>query len=67
MAANSEERNDASPYPKEHSFFWKVTGLLQLFVLVIVLSTKQAILVQVWTGPERSKRLRLPDFETIGT
>ena len=26
-----------------------------------------AITVQVWTGPEGSRRLRLPDFKTIGT
>jgi len=23
--------------------------------------------LQVWTGPEVSRRLRLPDFKTIGT
>ena len=23
--------------------------------------------LQAWTGPERSRRLRLPDFKTIGT
>ena len=23
--------------------------------------------VQAWTGPEGSRRLRLPDFKTIGT
>jgi hypothetical protein len=27
----------------------------------------KAIPLQVWTGPESSKRLRLPDFKTIGT
>jgi hypothetical protein len=27
----------------------------------------QAILVQPWTGPKGSRRLRLPDFKTIGT
>jgi len=26
-----------------------------------------AILLQAWTGPEGSRRLRLPDFKTIGT
>jgi hypothetical protein len=26
-----------------------------------------AIPLQVWTGPEGSRRLRLPDFKTIGT
>jgi len=27
----------------------------------------KAILLQAWTGPEGSRRLRLPDFKTIGT
>jgi len=27
----------------------------------------KAIPLQTWTGPEDSKRLRLPDFKTIGT
>jgi len=27
----------------------------------------KAIPLQAWTGPEGSKRLRLPDFKTVGT
>ena len=27
----------------------------------------KAISLQAWTGPECSRRLRLPDFQTIGT
>jgi hypothetical protein len=27
----------------------------------------KAIQLQVWTGPEDSRSLRLPDFKTIGT
>jgi hypothetical protein len=27
----------------------------------------KAIPVQAWTGPEGSRRLRLPDFKTVGT
>jgi len=27
----------------------------------------KAIPVQAWAGPEGSRRLRLPDFKTIGT
>jgi hypothetical protein len=27
----------------------------------------KAIPLQAWTGPEGSRRLRLPDFRTIGT
>jgi len=28
--------------------------------------TVKAIPLQAWTGPEGSRRLRLPDFKTIG-
>jgi len=27
----------------------------------------KAIPLQAWTGPEDSRRMRLPDFKTIGT
>ena len=27
----------------------------------------KAVPLQAWTGPEGSRRLRLPDFKTIGT
>jgi len=27
----------------------------------------KAIQLQAWTGPEGSRRLRLPDFKSIGT
>jgi len=27
----------------------------------------KVIPLQAWRGPERSRRLRLPDFKTIGT
>jgi len=32
-----------------------------------VVSKGKAILLQAWTGPEGSRRLRLQDFKTIGT
>jgi len=38
--------------------------------LLITLKYKgkgKAIPLQAWTGPEGSRRLRLPDFNTIGT
>jgi hypothetical protein len=28
---------------------------------------KKAVPLQAWTGPEGSRKLRLPDFKTIGT
>jgi len=38
-------------------------------VLVICVLVKQgkAIPLQAWTGLEGSRRLRLPDFKTVGT
>jgi hypothetical protein len=27
----------------------------------------KAILLQAWTGPDGSRRFRIPDFKTIGT
>jgi len=35
---------------------WKISSLLD-----------KAVPLQAWTGPEGSRRLRLPDFKTIGT
>jgi len=32
-----------------------------------LISKGKAIPLQVWTGPEGSRRLRLPDFKTIDT
>jgi hypothetical protein len=36
-------------------------------VIIIVFTYNNAIPLQAWTGPEGSRRLRLPDFKTIGT
>jgi hypothetical protein len=33
----------------------------------IILVKVKAIPLQAWTGPEDSRRLRLPDFKTIDT
>jgi hypothetical protein len=36
--------------------------------LVTLLAIKgEAILLQAWTGPEGSRRLRVPDLKTVGT
>ena len=34
---------------------------------VLVSGNVKAIPLQAWRGPEGSRRLRLPDFKTIGT
>jgi len=36
-----------------------------LIIIIIIIGT--AIPLQAWTGPESSRRLRLPDFKTVGT
>jgi len=36
-------------------------------LLRMVKGKGKAIPLQAWTGPESSRRLRLPDFNTIGT
>jgi hypothetical protein len=41
--------------------------ILQNYFFKILSTIKIAIPLQPWTGPEGSRRLRLPDFKTIGT
>jgi len=36
-------------------------------ITVVVIVKGKAIPLEAWTGPEGSRRLRLPDFKTIGT
>jgi hypothetical protein len=45
------------------------TCLLIIGGMILTLEnvSKKAIPLQAWTGPEDSRRLRLPDFKTIGT
>jgi len=40
--------------------------VVDIFLYSIIVKGK-AIPLQVWTGPEGSRRLRIPDFKTIGT
>jgi len=35
--------------------------------IIKVKQTGKAVALQVWTEPEGSRRLRLPDFKTLGT
>jgi len=51
----------AWPNPKECKEF------AEEIIYVSVMCTVKAIPLQAWTGPEGSRRLRLPDFMTIGT
>jgi hypothetical protein len=41
-----------------------------MFGLILIKNVRgkgKAIPLQAWTGPEGSRRLRFPDFKTIGT
>jgi len=42
-------------------------GIILKIYVEILCSKGKAIQLQAWTGPECSRRLRLPDFKTIGT
>jgi len=35
-------------------------------IIIIITIIGKAIPLPTWTGPEGSRRLRLPDFKTIG-
>jgi len=43
------------------------TFLLALSVSLGYQGKGKAIPLQAWTGPEGSRRLRFPDFKTVGT
>jgi len=49
---------------------WACTGCFVYFTFIYGLFTMgkgKTIPLQAWTGPEASRRLRLPDFKTVGT
>ena len=50
-------------------FYDKINGIgLKLWLWIKHKASKgKATPLQAWTGPEGSRRLRLPDFKTIGT
>jgi hypothetical protein len=41
--------------------------ILQIVCQLIYIKKSKPIPLQAWTGPEGSRRLKLPDFTTIGT
>jgi hypothetical protein len=42
-----------------------VINLFKIYCFLIIIG--KAVPLQAWTGPEGSRRLRLPDFMTFGT
>ena len=51
---------------KKPTTHW-IENWVSLRATLNVLVNGKAIPLQAWTGPEGSRRLRLPDFKTIGT
>jgi len=51
-----------NPFPFYYALF-----TLYCIYLPLVKGKGKTIPLQAWTGPEGSRRLRLPDFKTIGT
>jgi hypothetical protein len=47
--------------------WWRSTQPVLSFGHLIFMYKVKAIPLQAWTGPEGSRRLRLPDLKTIGT
>jgi hypothetical protein len=46
---------------------WNPVGLSRPGIGLLYLKMGKAIPLQAWTDPEVSRRLRLPDFKTVGT
>jgi len=51
--------------PATQTLSWNITLTRQLYY--ISGGKGKVIPVQAWTGPEGSRRLRLPDLKTVGT
>jgi hypothetical protein len=49
-------------HPNTHLGLKYVLGTISLIKV-----EDKAIAFQAWTGPEGSRKLRLPDFKTVGT
>ena len=52
---------------KQHCWFIPVLTNCTCRYAIIVLVKGKAIPLQAWTGPDGSRRMRFPDFKTIGT
>jgi hypothetical protein len=44
---------------------WSIVFII--IIIIIIKGKGEAIPLQAWSGPKGSRRLRLPDFMTIGT
>jgi hypothetical protein len=70
---NNKNNENRTTQNKQHRYTQVNTDIPVFIELHICFITKgkcvkgKAIPLQAWTGPEGSRRLRLPDFTTIGT
>jgi type IV secretory pathway component VirB8 len=56
-----------SPVHNKYLKYYTDKNITEYHVYIKVKDKGKAIPVQAWRGPEGSRRLRLPDFMTIGT
>jgi len=59
-------------YRIKYVYFIKAKALMCICIIKVTLNHRlikkvTAIPLQAWTGLEGSRRLRLPDFKTVGT
>ena len=56
-------------YDLKSLLFYRLSGHARMILRRRILPDikGKALPLQVWTGPEGSRRLKLPDFKTIGT
>jgi len=66
-AVLAREIRNRKEYVESHSVWTTVTRFNKNRYTKSKSRKGKAIPLQVWTGPEVSRRLRLPDFKTIGT
>ena len=45
----------------------QLTNMSYHIISYHIIGKGKAIPLQAWTGPEGSRRFRLPDFKTVGT
>jgi hypothetical protein len=60
------EKNESTVRQYISYLYISEKNVIQLLPVIMHIKAK-ATPVQAWTGPEISRRLRFPDFKTIGT
>jgi hypothetical protein len=63
---NKEQFSTEECYIEQRANVLLLSNILR-YIIIVLMVTGKAIPLQALTGPEGSRRLRLPDFKTIGT